>query len=95
MPTLLQQPLRLLIDGQWVGCASGASMDVINPSTGEVLAQEALGGAAEIDQAVQAARRALEAGPWARMRPAERTRLLLKLADALESTATSSPCWKP
>ena len=84
MPPLLQQPLRLLIDGQWVGCASGATMDVINPSTGEVLAQEALGGAAEIDQAVQAARRALEAGPWARMRPAERTRLLLRLADALE-----------
>ena len=49
MPPLLQQPLRLLIDGQWVGCASGARMDVINPSTGEVLAQEALGGAVDSD----------------------------------------------
>lgn len=83
-PALLSQPLKMLIDGQWVGSQSGACMDVINPSNGQVLVQESLGGAHEVDLAVQAARRAFETGPWSRMRPAERTRLLLKLADALE-----------
>ncbi len=84
MPALLSQPLKMLIDGEWVSSQSGARMDVINPSNGQVLVQESLGGAHEVDLAVQAARRAFEAGPWSRMRPAERTRLLLKLADALE-----------
>ena len=84
MPALLSQPLKMLIDGQWVSSQSGACMDVINPSNGQVLVQESLGGAHEVDLAVQAARRAFESGPWSRMRPAERTRLLLKLADALE-----------
>jgi phenylacetaldehyde dehydrogenase len=84
LPELLSQPLKMLIDGQWVSSQSGASMDVINPSNGQVLVQESLGGAHEVDLAVMAARRAFESGPWQRMRPAERTRLLLKLADALE-----------
>ena len=83
-PGLLSQPLKMLIDGDWVASQSGAGMDVINPSNGQVLVQESLGGAHEVDLAVQAARRAFESGPWSRMRPAERTRLLLKLADALE-----------
>jgi phenylacetaldehyde dehydrogenase len=84
LPALLSQPLKMLIDGEWVVSQSGAYMDVINPSNGQVLVQESLGGAHEVDLAVQAARRAFESGPWSRMRPAERTRLLLKLADALE-----------
>lgn len=84
LPALLSQPLKMLIDGEWVVSQSGACMDVINPSNGQVLVQESLGGAHEVDLAVQAARRAFESGPWSRMRPAERTRLLLKLADALE-----------
>jgi phenylacetaldehyde dehydrogenase len=84
LPALLRQPLKMMIDGQWVTSQSGAHMDVVNPSNGQVLVQESLGGAHEVDLAVQAARRAFESGPWSRMRPAERTRLLLKLADALE-----------
>jgi phenylacetaldehyde dehydrogenase len=84
LPALLSQPLKMLINGQWVSSQSGACMDVINPSNGQVLVQESLGGAHEVDLAVQAARRAFESGPWSRMRPAERTRLLLKLADAVE-----------
>ena len=84
LPALLSQPLKMLIDGEWVVSQSGACMDVINPSNGQVLVQESLGGVHEVDLAVQAARRAFESGPWSRMRPAERTRLLLKLADALE-----------
>jgi phenylacetaldehyde dehydrogenase len=84
LPSLLSQPLKMLIDGQWLASQSGACMDVINPSNGQVLVQESLGGAYEVDLAVQAARRAFEFGPWSRMRPAERSRMLLRLADELE-----------
>lgn len=84
LPPLLANPLRLLIDGQWRESQSGAPfLDVINPSTGEVIAQEAAGGAADIDAAVQAARRAYEHGAWPGLRPAERARLLFTLADLL------------
>ena len=83
-PDLLNRPLKMLIDGQWVSSQSDAHMEVINPSNGQVLVQQSLGGAHEVDLAVQAARRAFETGPWSRMRPSERTRLLLQLADALE-----------
>jgi phenylacetaldehyde dehydrogenase len=84
LPTLLSQPLKMLIDGKWLASQNGACMDVINPSNGQVLVQESLGGAYEVDLAVQAARRAFEFGPWFRMRPSERSRMLLKLADELE-----------
>jgi phenylacetaldehyde dehydrogenase len=84
LPTLLSQPLKMLIDGKWLASQTGACMDVINPSNGQVLVQESLGGAYEVDLAVQAARRAFEFGPWSRMRPSERSRMLLKLADELE-----------
>ena len=86
-PTLLQQPLRMLVDGQWITARSSARMDVIDPSTGQALVSESLGNAHEIDLAVQAARRAFEAGPWPRLRPAERARLLRKLADLVERHA--------
>lgn len=89
MPTplshpLLDKPLRMLIDGEWVPGLAGNTLGLVNPSNGEVFAQEALGGAAEVDHAVQAARRAFDSGPWSRLRPSERARLLLKLADAVE-----------
>ena len=84
LPTLLSQPLKMLIDGKWLASQNGACMDVINPSNGQVLVQESLGGAYEVDLAVQAARRAFEFGPWSRMRPSARSRMLLKLADELE-----------
>lgn len=83
-PALLAAPLRMLINGQWVSADSGRTQTVIDPATGQALAQEALGGASEIDRAVRAARAAFEAGPWPRMRPADRSRLLYRLAEALE-----------
>lgn len=75
---------KLLIDGQWVDAASGETFATINPSTGEVLAQVALGGAEDIDRAVAAARRAFE-GPWRRVTPYERQRILLKFAELVEA----------
>jgi phenylacetaldehyde dehydrogenase len=80
----LSRPRKLLIGGQWVGAKSGKTFETFNPATGEVLAQVAEGDRAEIDQAVAAARKAFETGPWPAMAPAERGRLLWKLSDLIE-----------
>ncbi|MGW6140298.1 aldehyde dehydrogenase [Streptomyces sp. NPDC055140] len=62
----------------------GATFAAVSPRDGQVLAQVADGGAAEVDAAVAAARRAFDAGPWPRLAPADRGRALLRLADLLE-----------
>ncbi|WP_328541657.1 aldehyde dehydrogenase [Streptomyces sp. NBC_00371] len=62
----------------------GATYAAVSPRDGQVLAQVADGGAAEVDAAVAAARRAFDAGPWPRFAPADRGRALLRLADLLE-----------
>ncbi|HXI31642.1 MAG TPA: aldehyde dehydrogenase family protein, partial [Vicinamibacterales bacterium] len=74
---------RMLIDGQWVEAASGKRFESRNPATGDLLATVAEGDKEDIDRAVGAARRAF-AGPWSRVTPYERQRLLLKLADLVE-----------
>ncbi|NUP16528.1 MAG: aldehyde dehydrogenase, partial [Streptomyces sp.] len=62
----------------------GGSFAAVSPRDGQVLAQVADGGAAEVDAAVAAARRAFDAGPWPRLAPVERGRVLLRIADLLE-----------
>jgi aldehyde dehydrogenase (NAD+) len=78
------EPGQLLIDGQWVDGAK--KFDTINPATGKVLTQIAEGSSADVDRAVDAARRALEDrnGPWRKMSASERGRLIWKLADLVE-----------
>ena len=80
----LSQPRKLLIGGQWVGAQSGKTFETYNPATGEVLAQVAEGDGADINQAVAAARKAFDSGHWPDISPAERGRLLWKLADLIE-----------
>jgi phenylacetaldehyde dehydrogenase len=80
----LSQPRKLLIGGQWVEAQSGKTFETYNPATGEVLARVAEGDRGDIDQAVAAARKAFETGPWPDMSPAERGRLLWKLSDLIE-----------
>src|SRR5690606_17879895 len=55
-----------------------------NPATGEVLATVYEAQAEDIDEAVKAARKAFDEGPWSKMNPAERSRLMYKLADLME-----------
>jgi gamma-glutamyl-gamma-aminobutyraldehyde dehydrogenase len=62
----------------------GADFPVVSPRDGQVLARVADAGPAEVDLAVTAARRAFDTGPWPRLAPAERGRVLLRLADLLE-----------
>jgi phenylacetaldehyde dehydrogenase len=76
----------LLIDGQKGDSASGKTFTSYNPATGEPLAEVAAGDAADVDRAVASARKALE-GPWGKMTPAEREKILHKVADLLESRA--------
>ena len=58
-----------------------SSLPVLNPATGETLAETANGGAAEVERAVQAARDARR--EWGRRPPAERAEVLLALADVI------------
>jgi len=76
---------RLFIDGQFVDAVDGATMDVINPFDGSVLAQVAEAKTADVDLAVAAATRAFPA--WSRVPAAQRGALLGKLADAIEAHA--------
>src|SRR4029077_2422635 len=74
-----------IIDGEVQASASGAMMDIINPSTGEVYASAPNSDARDVDQAFQAAGRAFEKWRWST--PSERQRALLKLAHAIEENA--------
>ncbi|WP_020468342.1 aldehyde dehydrogenase family protein [Zavarzinella formosa] len=79
---------QLWIGGKSVRSVSGKTFSTINPTTGDVICQVAEGDKADIDLAVKAARQAFESGPWSRMNPSERGRLLNKLADAIEANKT-------
>ncbi|MBV9181679.1 MAG: aldehyde dehydrogenase family protein, partial [Acidobacteria bacterium] len=80
----LGKPRKMLIGGKWVDSVSGKSLESFNPATGEVLARVAEGDKADIDLAVKAARKALESGVWAEISPAERGRLLWRLAELID-----------
>jgi len=76
---------KLLIGGEFVDALDGATLDVINPYDGSVLAKVAEAKAADVDRAVVAAEKAFPA--WKALAAAQRGRLLGKLADAIESHA--------
>jgi phenylacetaldehyde dehydrogenase len=78
---------QLLIGGAWVDAISGKTFATINPATEERLTMVAEADAADVDAAVTAARRALEARSWSAISPSARTRALLRIADAVEQHA--------
>jgi len=75
---------QLFIDGQWRPAQSGKTFETLNPATEAVIAQVAEGDAADVDAAVQAARKAFDSGPWSRMDARQRGRLMYKLCDLIE-----------
>jgi acyl-CoA reductase-like NAD-dependent aldehyde dehydrogenase len=77
----------LLIDNEWVPARSGLTFDTISPASEQVLATVAAGDAADVDAATVAARRAFEEGPWSRMGPGDRARLLRRFAGLMEEHA--------
>ncbi|MGF1445342.1 MAG: aldehyde dehydrogenase [Pikeienuella sp.] len=74
---------EMLIDGAWVGASDGASFESVNPATGAVWARIPEATQADVDRAVRAAHAAMTEGPWARMTPSARGRVLNRLADLL------------
>ncbi|HEX7875085.1 MAG TPA: aldehyde dehydrogenase family protein [Sphingobium sp.] len=82
---LASRPRDLFIDGAFRQAISGETFAVVDPSTGQTIASAAAGGAGDIDLAVRAARGAFDSGAWPAMPPAQRARLLTRLADLIES----------
>ena len=75
-------PRKLFINGQWADAASGKTFETPNPATGETLARVAEGDAEDINRAVRAARAAFD-GPWSRMTPSERGRIIWRIGDLI------------
>jgi aldehyde dehydrogenase (NAD+) len=71
-----------LIGGSWETPASGGTLPVINPSTGQEMGAIAAGTAADVDRAVAAARSAFQ-GEWSRWTPHQRRQLILRIHDVL------------
>jgi phenylacetaldehyde dehydrogenase len=83
----LSSPRRLLIGGEWVGAVNGGTLEVVDPSSGRVIAHAAAAGTADVDRAVAAARKAVEDSDWSRMKPVDRERVLHRIADLIERHA--------
>lgn len=76
---------RMFIGGQWQAAAAGGLLEVHDPANEGLIATVPAATAEDVDQAVNAARQAFTSGPWSKMRPNERERLMLRLADLMEA----------
>jgi betaine-aldehyde dehydrogenase len=84
----MSEPRALLnhVNGEFKPPHEGETLDIVNPSTGEVYATSPLSGPADVDEAMQAAQTAFD-GVWRDTTPSERMGYLLKMADAIEDNA--------
>jgi aminobutyraldehyde dehydrogenase len=73
------------VGGEWVDAVEGGTMEVLNPATGEVIAEVPRGTQADVDRAVESAKKALP--EWLETTPGERQEALLKLAAVIEDNA--------
>ena len=85
IPQNLPDRIRHYIDGAFVDSVDGDTFDVLDPVSNETYVQAAAGQRADVDLAVAAARRAFTDGPWPRMLPRDRSRVLHRIADIVES----------
>ncbi|MFW3895144.1 aldehyde dehydrogenase [Pseudomonas bharatica] len=83
----LAHPEAFYIDGQWVKPAGDQRLEVIYPANEQIIARPPEASVADINKAVEAARRAFEIGPWARMSYAERGAKLLEAAQIMHRRA--------
>ena len=81
--TVAASPLKMFINGEPVDSSSGETTQVRNPATEDVIAEVPRGTAEDVDRAVEAARTAFES-TWFETTPAERSAMILKLANAIE-----------
>jgi len=78
---------KLWINGEWTDTHGGSRMTVENPATGAALAEVVNASRADVDRAVQAAKAAFEDGRWSKKTPADRSKVLWRLADLIEAHA--------
>jgi len=81
------QQYKLFINNEWVDAADGRTFESLDPFSGKPWALLPRAGAADVDRAVEAARAAMEEGPWSRMSASERGMLLHKLGALIEKHA--------
>src|SRR5712691_9301118 len=79
----LMRQYQLFIDGEFVDSADGQTFETKNPSDGSTITTVARAGRQDVDRAIDAARRAHDEGPWPRMTPAERSKVLMKVGELL------------
>jgi len=70
----------LFINGKWEAASSQETFDVFNPATGELVARVAKGNAADVDRAVDAARKAFDETDWKEMKPKDRSKVLYAIS---------------
>src|SRR3989337_823900 len=78
---------KMWIDGKWVPARGNATRDVINPATGVVIARVPEATADDVKDAVKAARKAFDTGPWRKMMHRERGPILFKVAEGIRARA--------
>jgi 5-carboxymethyl-2-hydroxymuconic-semialdehyde dehydrogenase len=83
-PEGLPDRIQHFIDGEFVDSIGGETFDVLDPVTNQPYTKAAAGQQADIDRAVAAARRAFTDGPWPKMLPRQRSRVLHRIADLVE-----------
>jgi aldehyde dehydrogenase (NAD+) len=74
---------QLYIDGQFVDSVSGETFQSLNPATEQPIAEVAKANREDAKRAIAAARKAYDEGPWARMTPQDRARILMQIAEGL------------
>jgi len=87
MATMARTKLRNFIGGEAVDPAEGATEEVLNPATGEVIAAAPLSTKADVDRAVAAAKAAFESGSWSTVPPLQRAQALLRMAAMVQERA--------
>ena len=89
-----QRKVQHFIGGAFVDSIDGATFDSISPIDNAVVAHVAEGSTADADLAVEAARRAFDGGPWPRMSPAARRKVIHRAADIIESRLDELAAWE-
>lgn len=82
--SFLEMEHKLFYGGHSHDAQSGARRDVVDPATGRVIANVADADAIDVDFAVASAREAFDNGPWTRMKPNERMKILWRLAELID-----------
>nr|WP_205848845.1 aldehyde dehydrogenase family protein [Mycolicibacterium mucogenicum] len=83
----IARPQQMYVDGQWVESATGRRFDTVDPATEQVITTVPHSDAEDVERAVRAARRAFEDGPWPAMTPAERQRMIWRIAEGITARA--------